>query len=105
MFHKICVLDTGLHYEEEELAITHSIPSHPPHYQQPYVADSALFTTTSQYDRMEPDQAVFGTDASYTADISGRDASKTAKFPFLTIIVHGHQKIQSIGIGSKNLFK
>ena len=34
--------------------------------------------------------------------------SKTAKFPFLTmdyIIVHGHQKIQSIRIGSKNSCK
>ena len=31
--------------------------------------------------------------------------SKTAKFPLLTMdyIVHGHQKIKSIGIGSKNL--
>ena len=31
--------------------------------------------------------------------------SKTAKFPFLTMdyIVHGHQKIQFIGIGSKNI--
>ena len=30
--------------------------------------------------------------------------SKTAKFPFLTMdyIVHGHQKIESIGISSKN---
>ena len=33
--------------------------------------------------------------------------SKTAKFPFQTMdyIVHGHQKIQSIGIGSKNSCK
>ena len=33
--------------------------------------------------------------------------SKTAKFPFLTMdyIVHGHQKIQSIGIGRKNSCK
>ena len=32
---------------------------------------------------------------------------KTAKFPFLTMdyIVHGHQKIQSIGIGTKNSCK
>ena len=28
--------------------------------------------------------------------------SKMVKFPLLTIIVHGHKKIQSIGIGSKN---
>ena len=33
--------------------------------------------------------------------------SKTAKFPFrgMDYIVHGHQKIQSIGIGSKNSCK
>ena len=40
-------------------------------------------------------------------DLSGfgdTATSKTVKFPFLTMdyIVHGHQKIQSIGIGSKN---
>ena len=35
-----------------------------------------------------------------------RLTSKTAKFPFLTMdIVHGHHKIQSIGIGSKNSCK
>ena len=97
MFHKICVLDTGLHYEEEEdevSAITHSIPSHPPHYQQPYVADSALFTTTSQYDRVEPDQTVFGTDVSYTADISGRDESG---FDMIGI---NHQSVQPINAAS-----
>ena len=45
MFHKICVLDTGLHYEEEgESAITHSTSSHSLHYQQPHVTDSALLT-------------------------------------------------------------
>ena len=31
--------------------------------------------------------------------------SKTAKFPFLTIDYHGHQKIQSIGIGSEKSCK
>ena len=94
MFHKICVLDTGLHYEEEELAITHSTPSHPLHYQQPHVTDSALFTTTSQYDRVEPDQTVFGTDASYATDISGRDESG---FEMIGI---NHQSMQPINTAS-----
>ena len=95
MFHKICVLDTGLHYEEEEeLAITHSTPSHPLHYQQPHVTDSALFTTTNQYDRVEPDQTVFGTDASYTAGISGRDESG---FEMIGI---NHQSMQPINAAS-----
>ena len=97
MFHKICVLDTGLYCEEEEdevSAITHSIPSHPLHYQQPHVTDSALFTTTSQYDRVEPDQTVFGTDASYATDISGRDESG---FEMIGI---NHQSMQPINAAS-----
>ena len=97
MFHKICVLDTGLHYEEEEdevSAITHSTSSYPLHYQQLHVTDSTLFTTTNQYDRVEPDQAVFGTDTGYTTGISGRDESG---FEMIGI---NHQSMQPINAAS-----